>query len=293
MRFRSSLVISMLALGVVVLAQHDASTATVSTLASKEVSDGVYTNRQADRGKDVFSSSCAMCHGASLSGGGAPPLAGSAFLTKYKDKTLSDLFGVIKTRMPASKPGSLTSQQVSDTIAYILQVNKFKNGNSLLPPDATALKDIAFDKKAQAEAAAAANPTKPSTPTNTTVVQGPASGPRTAKDGVFTAEQVAAGQQAYSNPSNACFGCHGPSLGGSPGGPSLSNSAFRSKWTGKTVADMFTFIQTNMPPGRAGSMEDKIYLEIVAFILQYNGYPVGVNELKPDMNDLKQITIPK
>lgn len=279
-------------LGLVVLAQHEAGAATTTALASKAVQDGVYTARQADRGKDLYKSQCAACHGASLSGGTAPVLEGTAFQTKWKEKTLADLFTLIKTRMPLTKPGSLTAQQTADLIAFILQTNKYKAGNSLLPPDAKALSDIAFDKAAQAAALKAAQPAQPAQP-QTTPAQGPASGPRTAAAGVFTAAQAAKGREHYIEPANACSGCHGADLGGSPGGPSLARGAFKLKWGGRTVGEMFTFIKTMMPPGRAGALEDQAYLEIVAYILQYNGFPAGTNELKLDLDDLKQITIPK
>ncbi|MDX2005246.1 MAG: c-type cytochrome [Meiothermus sp.] len=284
----------LLGLGVGVVAQHDSTGATVSQVASKAVSDGVYTARQADRGKAIYAAQCAMCHGPAMAGGAAPALAGNAALARWKEKTVADVFTAIKVRMPVGKPGSLTFQQAADVTAYILQVNKFKAGNALLAQDAKALSDIAFDKAAQAAAVKAAQAAQAQAQAgqNQAAAQGPASGPRTTANGVFTVAQADRGKAAYTNPSNACSGCHGVDLGGSPGGPSLARGAFRNNWGGKTVADLFTKVKT-MPPGRANTLEESAYLDIITYILQVNGYPAGAAELTANLDDLKQITIPK
>ena len=42
--------------------------------------------------------------------------------------------------------------------------------------------------------------------------------------------------------------------------------------------------------GRA-TTPDQEYLDIIAFILHFNGYPAGENELRPDPAHLEQITL--
>ena len=46
-----------------------------------------------------------------------------------------------------------------------------------------------------------------------------------------------------------------------------------------------------MPYGAAGKLSGNEYLDIVVYILRFNGYPVGQQELKLDADVLKQIVI--
>jgi mono/diheme cytochrome c family protein len=46
--------------------------------------------------------------------------------------------------MPADKPGTLKPEQAADVIAYLLQKASFPAGQTELPADAAALKDIKF-----------------------------------------------------------------------------------------------------------------------------------------------------
>ena len=77
----------------------------------------------------TYSSVCALCHGANGEGAGNfPALWGSkATLGKYNGATLfSDAKGMldfISTKMPFNAPGSLTSQQYTELLAYILIQN--------------------------------------------------------------------------------------------------------------------------------------------------------------------------
>src|SRR5258706_10985463 len=62
----------------------------------------LYTDAQATTGEAVYRQSCAGCHGATLSGGTAPPLTGAAFETSWSDprNTLADIFYISRTNMP-------------------------------------------------------------------------------------------------------------------------------------------------------------------------------------------------
>jgi len=44
-------------------------------------------------------------------------------------------------------------------------------------------------------------------------------------------------------------------------------------YTQKTVGDLFTFIQKNMPNGNGGSLSEKTYADLVALVLKSNGIP--------------------
>ena len=113
---------------------------------SRSLWDGVYTQEQAQRGATIYAGRCARCHGAELGGGDSvPPLAGTEFLSTWNTLTVGDLFDRIRASMPSDKPGSLTRQQGSDIVAYILSVNKFPAGNTELGTQTELLKQIEFD----------------------------------------------------------------------------------------------------------------------------------------------------
>jgi len=115
---------------------------------SRSVWDGVYTDEQAKRGEEVYKKECAACHGAELTGGeSAPPLTGGAFQANWNGLTLGDLFDRIRKTMPQAKPGSLTRQQDSDVLAFMLSANKFPGGKTELYRQSEMLKEIRFETK--------------------------------------------------------------------------------------------------------------------------------------------------
>jgi mono/diheme cytochrome c family protein len=74
---------------------------TVRAQPTKSVWDGVYTQAQADRGKQGYAEQCASCHGPELTGGEmAPALAGGEFLAGWDGLTVGDLFERIRISMP-------------------------------------------------------------------------------------------------------------------------------------------------------------------------------------------------
>jgi mono/diheme cytochrome c family protein len=111
--------------------------------AARTVWNGVYTTEQAARGKAAYATSCASCHGATLTGiDVAPPLTGSGFLNNWNNTNAGDLFDRIHTTMPQNAPGSLGGKTVSDIEAYILQANGMPAGNLALPPSAAMMAGI-------------------------------------------------------------------------------------------------------------------------------------------------------
>jgi mono/diheme cytochrome c family protein len=98
--------------------------------------------------------------------------------------------------------------------------------------------------------------------------------------GVFTAAQAKRGDDAYQA---SCSGCHGSDLHATdPEAVDLTGPAIRTKWNGKTLQDRFETIRDTMPPGNANTLGDKTYMDILAFILQFNEFPAGNQELLPD-----------
>lgn len=105
--------------------------------ASGEVA-ALYTEAQAEAGKQVYAEACAVCHGDDLQGKSAPPVAGSAFLGKAKilEWSVANLRHVVVTTMPRSNPGSLSPKQYADVLAYLLAVDCYPAGEQPFPTEA-------------------------------------------------------------------------------------------------------------------------------------------------------------
>lgn len=93
---------------------------------------GWYTQDQATRGHQLFNNFCAQCHRPDLTGAAGPALVGDAFLKKWGNKPLSELFTFEHANMPATNPGSLPEDTVWTITAYILQKNDFPAGPVVL-----------------------------------------------------------------------------------------------------------------------------------------------------------------
>lgn len=101
-------------------------------------SDGLFTEQQAKRGADWYAKSCANCHGAELTGGGSPPLAGETFLKKWGGRTVKALHDANR-QMPLGQEGSLPEDAYYAVTAFLLQCNGHKAGVKALGTDARAM----------------------------------------------------------------------------------------------------------------------------------------------------------
>lgn len=105
-----------------------------ATAADATIWSGVFSDIQARRGERVASVYCSGCHGPDLEGGDSgPKLVGPTFLTSWRNRTVGDLFALVKTEMPADAPDSLSPQDTANVIAYILELNKSPAGTQVLP----------------------------------------------------------------------------------------------------------------------------------------------------------------
>jgi len=106
-----------------------------------------------------------------------------------------------------------------------------------------------------------------------------AQAPKTVWDGVFTTEQAARGRLAFSG---ECAECHGANLQGGEG-KALTGDQFWKDWKERNVDELLTFVRTNMPfddlGERKGKLAQSTYNDIVAHILNSNGFPAGSSEL--------------
>src|SRR5262245_20287919 len=126
-----------IAIGIIPLLTLFALQGVVRAQPTKSVWDGVYTEEQATRGKTGYAEQCASCHGPELTCGEmAPALSGGEFMAGWDGLTIGDLFERIRISMPQNAPGSLSSQQNADILAFVLASNKFPAGTDELPKEA-------------------------------------------------------------------------------------------------------------------------------------------------------------
>lgn len=113
---------------------------------------------------------------------------------------------------------------------------------------------------------------------------------RSAKDGVFSARQVDRGRRVYLR---SCEHCHGASLEGNDTSeiPALVYEPFFRQWNGRTVGELFEHLSRSMPADDRGSLTPRAYADVVALILEANGFPAGESDLPEKPEELAAITI--
>jgi len=97
-------------------------------------------------------------------------------------------------------------------------------------------------------------------------------------NGVFTVEQAERGKAAYTK---NCSRCHGEDLAGRRDYP-LSGERFMDHWEAHTIDHLFRLIRDSMPPDAINAVDPKDKRDIVAYLLQQNGFPAGNTELSLD-----------
>jgi alcohol dehydrogenase (cytochrome c) len=104
------------------------------------------------------------------------------------------------------------------------------------------------------------------------------------------AAQTLEGRTAYAQ---HCATCHGDTLTGGQFAGALTGPAFLARWGGDagTVADLYEYIRTAMPPGGAGTLPDETYAALTALIMRENGAP-GDAPLEPDEAKLAALRLP-
>jgi mono/diheme cytochrome c family protein len=107
-----------------------ACSATLATLTSVanglSTKNGVFTDEQAARGKQVYEKSCQNCH---------QPDFYVEKLAKWENKPVGDLFQALSTTMPADNVGSLLTSEYLDVLAYVFSITGSPAGKSELTTD--------------------------------------------------------------------------------------------------------------------------------------------------------------
>jgi mono/diheme cytochrome c family protein len=224
----------------------------------RKVWDGVFTSAQAARGKAPFEQSCARCHNVELAGSQrGPALKGNVFWSKYENDNLATLYMFIRDNMPQDGPSLVTEEIKADVLAYIMSMNGMPAGNDELKADLRALESIKVAKK-------------------------------TTWDGVFNQAQADRGKENFLT--GRCGGCHKLDLSGDRG-PALKGDDFLAHWDNGSLATLFDKIRETMPPNAPNETTDDAKIDIVAYLLQQNGYPAGKGELRAEADSLGIIDI--
>lgn len=95
---------------------------------------------------------------------------------------------------------------------------------------------------------------------------------------IYTDAQAKAGAADFTQ---NCAMCHGANLEGGAG-PALIGQAFASASNNYSVGAIFTELSQQMPAGQPGSLSHTQYEDIMAYILQKNGYPAGSTPINYD-----------
>ena len=136
------------AIGIALVAPAAVAAQEASGEAGQTVSvwEGVFTEAQARRGREIYPGPCGSCHGRALDGAPddpdmlpTPPLARAKFLRDWDGIALSALFAYTRTTMPENNPGFLADEEYVDIIAYMLSVGGLPAGADELEPDPPSL----------------------------------------------------------------------------------------------------------------------------------------------------------
>lgn len=98
--------------------------------------------------------------------------------------------------------------------------------------------------------------------------------------GVYTSAQALRGEQTYMS---ICVSCH-------PKG-TYTAPAFRQKWDGSPLSELYGFVSSSMPQNDPGSLEPEEYAQVITYLLKINGAPAGESELPADLKALRRIRI--
>jgi mono/diheme cytochrome c family protein len=112
---------------------------------------------------------------------------------------------------------------------------------------------------------------------------------RSAKEGVYTAEQADGGKSVYDA---KCASCHGSMASVTPDmAPLLNDSGFQNLWKDRSLAQLFDRIRETMPQDKPNTLSPDETAGLVAYILSANQLPAGDTALSSDVEILKNIKV--
>jgi mono/diheme cytochrome c family protein len=218
---------------------------------------------QFEKGRALYDANCVACHQAS--GAGTPP----AFPALAGNDKLKDLDLIVQV-VHQGRGAMLAFPQLSaDEIAAVASYvrNAWGNKFGVASADQVTTLLAALGKPADQKVSI--------------------------WSGVYTKAQDERGEAIHSG---ACAHCHGPRLNGAaqsdqPPSPAIARVGFLRKWSGQSVAALFTYVCTKMPPDRPGTLSEQDCADAVAHMLAVSNIPAGDKELPADSKALAGIVI--
>lgn len=104
--------------------------------------------------------------------------------------------------------------------------------------------------------------------------------------GAYTEAQALRGQALYYQ---HCLLCHGETMAGVDKAPALAGPQFASTWNAAPLAALVARILT-MPPEKPGSLSQQESVDILSYMLWYNGLPLGAEPLGTGLDVLGKMT---
>jgi mono/diheme cytochrome c family protein len=93
----------------------------------------------------------------------------------------------------------------------------------------------------------------------------------------YSADQARQGMAVFGD---RCVSCHGDDMtGGVGGGPPLTGDYFFGLWGEQSLSSVYSFIKSTMPEDNPGSLSNSQVTQVLAYILQFNGFPAGKAEM--------------
>ncbi len=101
---------------------------------------------------------------------------------------------------------------------------------------------------------------------------------KTTWDGVYTKAQADTGAALYKA---QCSNCHGDSAAGADA-PPLNDAGFAGSWDGLVLDELVKRIKISMPANAPDTLSRQESIDITAYLLQQNRFPVGEATLAGD-----------
>lgn len=99
---------------------------------------------------------------------------------------------------------------------------------------------------------------------------------KTVWSGIYTAEQSARGK---AKATAECSACHGANLEGDAA-PTLKGNDFIGHWYDAKLGEFAAKVTQTMPATAPGSLKPEEYADVIAYLLELNGFPAGTETLK-------------
>lgn len=272
---------------------------------------GPYTQEQADRGAESYAEHCAECHAPDARGRSPyislyayPALTGTYFMDRWAGQNVRTLFEVIRATMPLDAPNSLDADEYADITAHVLRLNGFPAGDRELPAaaeDGGRLSGIVIEPDAASSPADVQDPSpielraRDDADERDLVRPAPGDDPPAddpPEDEVsppwYAVEQADRGRIDYVE---HCARCHGRALQGTGAAPSLAGGNFIARWEEATLDELFFVIHNLMPLDAPASLDTTTYVDLLAYLLDQNGFEAGEDPLPEDGDGLDRYVV--